>query len=63
MLEQVGDEPAQVLALLSELLEEGQRARSVPVDDEVTDSEQRLLLDGAEELEDRLHGHLGLRRG
>jgi hypothetical protein len=63
VLEQVGDESAEVLTLLGELLEEGQRTRGVPVDDEVAEPEQRLLLDGAEELENGLHGHLALGRG
>ena len=63
MLEQVGDEPAEVLALLGELLEEGQRAGGVAVDDEVADPEERFLLDGAEELEHGLHGDLALGRG
>ena len=63
VLEQVGDEAPEVLALLGELLEEGQRARGVAVDHEVADAEERLLLDGAEELEHGLDGHLLLRRG
>ena len=33
-----------------------ERARGVAVDDEVAEPEERLLLDGAEELQDRLHG-------
>ena len=55
VLEQVGDEPAEILALLGELLEERQRAGRVAVDDEVAEPEERLLLDRAEELEHRLH--------
>ena len=54
VLEQVGHEPAEVLALLGEVLEELQRAGRVLVDHEVAEPEQRLLLDGAEELENGL---------
>ncbi len=54
VLEQVGDEPAEVLALLGELLEEDERARGVAVDDRVAEAEERVLLDGAEQLQHRL---------
>ena len=64
MLEQIGDEASEILALLGELLEERQRTGRVAVDDEVADPEERLLLDRAEELEHRLHRDLALgRRG
>ena len=55
VLEQVDDEPAEVLALLGELLEEDERAGRVAVDDEVAEPEQHLLLDRAEQLQDVLH--------
>ena len=53
MLEQVGDEAREILALVGELLDEGEQAGGVLVHDEVAEAEQRLFLDGAEELEDR----------
>jgi hypothetical protein len=62
VLEQVGHEPAEVLALLGEVLDERERAGGVAVDHEVAQAEQRLLLDRAEELEHRLDGHRSLRR-
>ena len=55
VLDQVGDEPAEVVALLRQLLDEGERARRVAVDDEVAEPEERLLLDRAEQLQHRLH--------
>ena len=55
VLEQVEDEPAEILALLGELLEEDQRAGRVAVDDEVAEPEQHLVLDRAEELQHVLH--------
>ena len=58
VLEQVGDEPSEVLAVLGELLEVCERPRRVAVDDEVADPEQRLLLDCAEHLEHVLDGDL-----
>ncbi len=58
MLEQVGDEPAEVLPLLRQLLDEEQRAGRVPVDDHVAEPQQRLLVDRADELQ---HG-LGVDR-
>ena len=46
------------------LLDEGQRARGVLIDDEIAEPEQCLLLDRAEQLQHRLHRHLALgRRG
>jgi hypothetical protein len=39
MLEQVGDQPPEIVALLGELLQEDERARRVPVDDEVAQAE------------------------
>ena len=51
VLEQVVDEPVQVLALVGELLDEEQETRRVAVDDQVADPEERLLLDRAEQLE------------
>ena len=62
MLEQIGDEPAEILALVRELLEERQRPGRVAVDDEVAEPEERLLLDRAEELQHRLHRHVPLGR-
>ena len=63
VLEQVGHEPAEILALLGELLDEGQRAGRVAVDDQVAEPEERLLLDRAEQLQHRLHRDLVLGRG
>ena len=62
MLEQVDDEAAEILSLLRELLHECESAGGVPVDDEVAEPEQGLLLHGAEELEHRLHRDLLLGR-
>ena len=62
MLEQVDDEAAEILSLLRQLFDERQRAGGVAVDDEVAEPEQRFLLDGAEELQHRLHRDLVLRR-
>ena len=58
MLEEVVDEPADVLALLRELLDERERTGRVVVDDEIAELEQRLLVDGAEQLQHGLHGQL-----
>ncbi len=55
VLEQVEDEPAEVLPLLGELLEEDERTGGVAVDDEVAEAEQHLLLDRAEQLQHVLH--------
>ena len=54
MLEQVRDEPAEILALLGEVLDEEQRAGRIAVDDHVAQPKQRLLVDRADELEHRL---------
>ena len=63
VLEEIGDEPAEVLPLLGELLDERQHAGRVAVDDHVADAEQRLLLDGTDELEHRLRVDRAVRRG
>ena len=57
------DEPAEVLALLGELLEEDERAGRVAVDDEVAEPEEHLLLDRAEQLQHVLHGDRAAGRG
>jgi hypothetical protein len=62
VLEQVGDEPAEVLALLGELLQEDEGAGGVAVDDRVAEPEERVFLDGAGELEHRLDVDLVARR-
>ena len=62
VLEQVGDEPAEILPLLRELLDEDERARRVAVDDHVAEPEQRVLVHRAEELEDGLRVHGAVRR-
>src|SRR5919202_338984 len=54
MLEEVRHEPAEILALLGQLLDERQRAGGVAVDDEVAEPEERLFLDGPEQLQDVL---------
>ena len=54
VLDQVGDEPSEILALLRQLLDEEERARRVAVDDHVAQPKQRLLVDRADELEHRL---------
>ena len=54
VLEQVGDEPAEILSLLRELLDEDERAGRVAVDDHVAEAEQRLLVHGADQLQDSL---------
>ena len=63
MLEQIGDEAGEILALVGELLDEVEEPGRVAVDDEIADPKERLLLDGAEQLKDGLHGHLPLCRG
>ena len=55
MIDQVDDEPADVLALLGELLDLDERARGVAIDDRVAEAEERVLLDPADELEHILH--------
>ena len=61
VLQQVDDEAAEILALLRELLEERERPGRVAVDDEVAEAEERLLLDGTEQLQHRLHADVVLR--
>ena len=58
VLEQVVDEPGEVLALVGELLDEGKEAGGVAVDDQVAEAEERLLVDRTEQLEHRLNGDL-----
>jgi hypothetical protein len=48
VLEQVDDEPPEVLPLFGELFEKRQCTCRVAVDDEVAEAEERLLLDGAQ---------------
>ena len=62
VLEQVGDEPADVEPLLRELLDVRERARGVVVDDEVAEAEQRLLVGCAEQLEHGLDRDLAAGR-
>src|SRR5438093_7691792 len=62
VFEQIDDETAQILSLLRELLDERERAGGVAIDDEIAQAEERLLLHGAEELQDRLDRDLLLRR-
>jgi hypothetical protein len=63
VLEQVVDEPREILTLVCKLLDEGEQPGGVAVDDEVGDAEERFLLDRAEELQHRLHRDLSVRRG
>ena len=63
VLQQVGDEAGHVLPLLRELLDEGQHARRVAVDHEVEQPEERIFLDGAEQLEHGRDRDLASRRG
>ena len=63
VLEQVRDEPAQVLPALRELVEEEERSGRVLVDDHVAEPEQRLLVDRADELEHGLRVDGVVRRG
>ena len=51
------------MSLLREILDERQRAGGVAVDDEIAEPEQRVLLDGAEQLQHRLHRDVPLGRG
>ena len=53
MLQQVGDETTHVLTLVGELLHEGEQARGVTVDHEVEQPKERVVVDCAEQLEDR----------
>ena len=61
MLEQVVDQPSQVLALVGELFDEREQAGRVLVDDQVAEPEERLLVDCAEQLQHGLDGHLAVR--
>ncbi len=63
MLEQVGDEAVEILPLLGELLDELEQARRVSIDDQVAETKQRVLLDGAEELQDILDDDRPFGRG
>ena len=63
VLEQVVDEAAEILPLLCELLEEDECPRGVVIDDHVAEPEQRVLLDGADELEDGLGVDRAVGRG
>ena len=63
VLEQVVDEPREVLSLVGELLDEGKEAGRVAVDDQVAEAEERLLVDRPEKLEDGLDGDLAVGRG
>ena len=63
VLEQVVDEPGEILALVGELLDEGKQARRVAVDDQVAEAEERLLVHRPEQLEDGLDGDLAVGRG
>ena len=63
MLDQVDDEPADVLSLLGELLDLDEGAGGVAVDDRVAEPEERVLLDPADELEHVLHGDRAAGRG
>ena len=56
VLDQIVDEPADVLALLGELLDLDEGAGGVAVDDRVAEPEERVLLDPADELEHVLDG-------
>ena len=51
VLEQVVDEPAEVLALLGQLFDQHERARGVAVDDRVAEPEEDVFLDRAQELQ------------
>src|SRR5262245_3572318 len=46
MLEQIVDEPAEILALLRELLDERKPAGGVVVDDDVEEMEERVIVHG-----------------
>ena len=54
MLEQVGDEPARSCPWSASSSTNRRRPAGVAVHDQVADAEERLLLDGAEQLEDAL---------
>src|SRR5262249_12316157 len=56
------DESAEILPLPGELLDLQQDASRVTVDDRITEPEERLLLDRADQLQDRLCRDLARRR-
>ena len=58
MLEQLDDKAPDVLALLGQLLDVGERAGGVAVDDEIAEPEERLLVYRPKQLEHGLHGDL-----
>ena len=62
VLEEVGDDAPEILALLCKLLEEEERAGRVVVDDRVAEPQERLLVDCADELEHRLRVDRVVRR-
>ena len=63
VLQEVDHDATEVLSLLGELLEEEERARRVAVDDCVAEPQERLLVDGSDELENRLGVDRVVRRG
>src|SRR6476646_9408950 len=63
VLDQVGDETAEIVPLLRQLFDERERARGVAIDDEIAEAEERLLLDRAEQLQDVLDGDRPAGRG
>ena len=63
VLDQLGHEATDVVPLLRELFDLDERACSVTVDDRVAQSEERVLLDPADELQHVLHGDRLARRG
>src|SRR5688572_10807811 len=62
MLEQLQNEAPDVLSLLGQLLDVRERAGGVAVDDEVAEPEERLLVDGPQQLEHGLDGDLAAGR-
>ena len=58
MLDEIRDQPAEILTLVGELLDREQRAGGVAVDDGVAEAEERRLLDRADELHHVLDGDL-----
>ena len=63
VLEKVDHEPAQILPLLRELLEELQSPGGIPVDDEVAEAEEGLFLDRSEQMKHLLDGDRAVRSG
>ena len=63
VLDQLRDEPADVLSLLGELLDLDEGAGGVVIDDRVAEAEERVLLDAADELEHVLDRDRATRRG